>query len=144
MSNPFEHWAEQEKPKWQERQERRERLRKAKLAAVMEEKRQLEQRYQAIKQEDRDKQLAGAYASELQELLDFLETLTLASGPELVELIKTRAWLKDANQELRFQALHLIDGAIISLRESQRLPPFDDPIFDQPLNVFLKLRELLR
>jgi hypothetical protein len=143
MSNPFETWAEAEKPKWQERLETRARLRQKKLAAVMAEKRELELRYQAVKQEERERLVAGPYGDELEALILFLETLGPDSGAELVRTVQGLPWLKAAHADLRFEALHLISGAIISLRESQGLPPFDDPIFDGRPSVFLKLREML-
>jgi hypothetical protein len=143
MSNPFETWAEAEKPKWRERIETRARLRQKKLAAVMAEKHELERRYQAVKQEERERLLAGPHGAELGEVIAYLETLTPERGAELVRWVQALTWLKEASPALRFEALHLISGAIISLRESQGLPPFDDPIFDGRPSVFLKLREML-
>jgi hypothetical protein len=143
MSNPFEHWAEQEKPKWQERLEQRAQLREKKLAAVMEEKRQLEQAYRGVIAKRRERLLAGPHGKELSEVLAFLDKLTTERGAELVRWVQALTWLKHADANLRFEALHLISAAITSLRESQGLPPFSDPIFEDQPNVFLKIRELL-
>jgi hypothetical protein len=145
MPNLFEAWAEQEKPKWQERLDHRARLKEKKLAAVMAEKRELERRYQAVKAEDREHLLNGPHGTQLGELLAFLDKLTPEGGAELVRHVQALEWLADAPAELRFEALHLLSGAIISLRESQGLPAFDDPLpwGQSRLSVFLKLRELL-
>ena len=141
--NAFEHWAEQEKPKWQERLEHRQRLRQKKLAEVMAEKRELELRYRAVKQEERERLIAGPHGQELGCLIAFLEQLAPSRGADLVAYVAGLDWLKSADADLRFTALHLIAGAITSLRESQGLPPFDDPIFDERLSVFIKLRAML-
>lgn len=143
MSNPFESWAEQEKPKWQERIERRARLRKAKLAEVMAEKRELEQRYRAVKAEERQRLIDGPMGEELGKLIYFLEGLAPHQGADLVHYVESLAWLRGADPELRFTVLHLVAGAITNLRESQGLPPFDDPVFSDRTSVFLKLREML-
>jgi hypothetical protein len=139
----FEEWAEAEKPKWQERLDHRKRLRQKKLAAIMAEKRELESRYQAVKAEEREKLLAGPYGAELREVIEFLERLTPERGAELVRWVQALEWLKTAPPDLRFEALHLISGAITSLRESQGLPAFDDPVFSERTSVFLRIRELL-
>lgn len=143
MSNPFEAWAEQEKPKWQERLDRRAQLRQKKLAEVMAEKRELEQRYRAVKAEERQRLIDGPMGEELGKLIYFLEGLAPHQGADLVAYVGTLDWLKDADADMRFTVLHLVAGAITSLRESQGLPPFDDPIFDARPSVFLKLREML-
>lgn len=141
--NPFEQWAEQEKPRWQERLEHRARLRQKKLAEVMAEKRELELRYRAVKEEERQRLIDGPMGQELGKLIYFLEGLAPHQGADLVNYVRGCFWLKGADPELRFTVLHLVAGAITSLRESQGLPPFDDPVFTDRTSVFLKLREML-
>lgn len=139
----FEQWAEAEKPAWQARLDRRAALRKAKLAEVMAEKRELELRYRAVKEEERERLVAGPMGEELGKLIYFLETLKPSDGARLVEYVASCPWIKVADAELRFAVLHLVAGAITSLRESQGLPPFDDPVFTDRTSVFLRLREML-
>ena len=69
--------------------------------------------------------------------------MTMESTTVLVEHVHTDGWNStDANT--RFLALHLIGGAIVRTRERAGLAPFDDPLFDQPPDAFLILREMLR
>ena len=69
--------------------------------------------------------------------------MTMESPNALVEYVRADSW-HSADADTRFLVLHLISAAIVQLRERNGLPPFDDPLFGQPPNVFLILRELLR
>lgn len=140
--NPFEAWSEAEKPHWRQRQERRAAKRKQKLAEVMVEKRQLESRYQLVKLEMREALLRGPHGEPLCELVAYLDGLRPGSGAELVRYIRER--FSGAEPELRFEACHLVAAAIASVRESQGLPPFDDPLpWDAKTSAWLKIREVL-
>jgi hypothetical protein len=85
---------------------------------------------------------AGPYAAAVQELAGFLETLSLTSGAELIELVRRGPW-RDADADTRFQVLRLIDAALMQLREKHGLPPFDDSLPGEPLTVFQIVREEL-
>jgi hypothetical protein len=72
--------------------------------------------------------------------LAFFKTMT---GPAaLIEFIASGPW-GDADSDVRFEILSLLDAVIIRRREKMGLAPFDDALPDQPLNVFLILREQL-
>jgi hypothetical protein len=87
--------------------------------------------------------LAGPYADAARDLIELLDHLTVDAADMLLERVRRGPW-RDADPETRFTVLALIDSAIIELRERQGLPPFDDPVLpDDPLNVFLILREML-
>jgi len=139
--NLFEQWAEAEKPAWQRRHEERAKRHWQKVAEVLAAKR----RYQALRQEQREAIAKGSYSEALGELVGYLDTLSLRAGggAELVGFVRQWCQIHAPSPELCHEALHLIAGAIVSLRESEGLPPFDDPIFDQSPNVFLKVREML-
>jgi hypothetical protein len=90
-----------------------------------------------------DAALAGPHGGALARLVAFLDTMTMESGQALIERIRVDNW-PAADDATRFLVLRLASAAIVRLRERNGLPPFDDPLFDQPPNVFLILRELLR
>jgi len=69
-----------------------------------------------------------------------LEDLRIEDGDLLIEM--TRVW-QPADRNTRFLVLHLIDSAMTELRERYLLSPFDDPIFDEPPNAFLLIRDIL-
>jgi hypothetical protein len=84
--------------------------------------------------------LAGPYAEPAQALLTFVRTMT--SPTALVDFIRSGPWC-DADADVRFEILALVDAVIIKRRERMGLPPFDDSIGGMPLNVFLLIREQL-
>lgn len=86
----------------------------------------------------------GPHGVEALALVSFLDTMTFDDGDELLR--RARAWKNVANQDTRFQVLSLIDGAIGQMREKAGLPFADDaiPFTDEPLNMFLVIREMLR
>jgi hypothetical protein len=90
----------------------------------------------------RDELLAGRYGADAQALLDFMQTMTLASAPGLIELVRAGPW-HQADADTRFQILGMIDTAIVALREKHGLPAFDDPLPGQPDNVFRIVRSIL-
>ena len=68
--------------------------------------------------------------------------MTLDQGAALVATIEQGPW-RQADTDVRFEILSLIDGVIVTLRERHGFPPFDDALPDERLNVFLTVRELL-
>jgi hypothetical protein len=73
-------------------------------------------------------------------LLAFFKNMT---GPSaLIDFVKSGPWCS-ADEDVRFEILSFVDAMIIRRRERMGLPPLDDALPDQPLNVFLVLREHL-
>jgi hypothetical protein len=84
--------------------------------------------------------LQGPYTESVQALLTFSKTMP---GPTaLIDFVKTGPW-SDANADVRFEILALVDAMIIRRREHMGLPPFDDALPGQSPNAFLILREQL-
>jgi hypothetical protein len=84
--------------------------------------------------------LTGPYAEPVRALLDLLKTMT---GPSaLIDFVKQGPW-RDADPDVCAEILTLLDAVIIRRRERMGMVPFDDALPDQPLNVFLILREQL-
>jgi hypothetical protein len=84
--------------------------------------------------------LAGPYAEPAQALLDFFKTMTGAGA--LVDFLKAGPWA-DADEDIRFEILALVDAVIVKRREKMGLAPFDDAVGDMPRNAFLLVREQL-
>jgi hypothetical protein len=95
------------------------------------------------RRERSDALLAGPYADAARDLIALLNRLRPNAADMLLERVCGGPW-RDADPDTRFLILALIDAAIVEMRERNGLPPFDDPVLpDDPLNVFLTLRELL-
>jgi hypothetical protein len=93
------------------------------------------------RREQLDAALAGPHGGTLQALIAFLTTMKSSSA--LIEHVRAGNW-QTTDADTRFLALHLINAAIIQLREQQGLVPFDDPLPGAPPAAFLVIRELLR
>jgi hypothetical protein len=84
--------------------------------------------------------LAGPHGEALHELISFLDSMTLSDAEGL--LSRAERWSR-ADAPVRFEVLNLIDMAIVSLREDNDLPPFDDALPGEPPSAFLIIREML-
>ena len=89
-----------------------------------------------------DAALAGPHDEALGELTAFLETMTLKSAAALIEHARAGPW-QNADSDVRFLALHMINEAIVQLREQHGLPPFDDNLPGQPENAFRRVKRIL-
>ena len=85
--------------------------------------------------------LAGPYAAATHDLLELLDSIGLDDDERLVAHVRAGPW-RSADTDTRFLILAAVDNAIVELRERSNLPPFDDPLGNEP-NVFLILREVL-
>jgi hypothetical protein len=83
--------------------------------------------------------LTGPYAEPAKALLNFCKTMT--SPTALIDFVKAGPW-KDADADVRFLILALLDAVIIKRRERAGQVPFDDAL-GEPQNAFLILRALL-
>jgi hypothetical protein len=90
-----------------------------------------------------DDALIGPYGNQIAALLAFLKELSLEREAELVELVQANSW-HCADPDTRYLVMRLIAGRLAQLRENAGLPPFDDPLPDEPPSVFLRIREMLR
>jgi hypothetical protein len=119
------------------REERR--LAKAEL-----ERQYLFQQWQKWHREKRDALMTGAYAEQAQQLADFIETMQLEDGAKLIELVAAGPW-READPDTQFCVLELINHAIVWLRESAGLAPFNDslPWSDEELTVFEIIRSMI-
>jgi hypothetical protein len=87
-----------------------------------------------------DDLLAGPYGEPAQALLAFLKTM---AGPTaLIDFIASGPWA-NADVDVQFEILSLLDAVIIKRRECLGLAPMDDSLPGQPENAFLILRARL-
>jgi hypothetical protein len=87
--------------------------------------------------------LAGPPGGAAQTLLEFLQTMSLDQGPQLIELVRAGDWHR-TDSDVRFEILSLINAAITALHEQHGLPPFDDALPDEEPTAFLVIREMFR
>jgi hypothetical protein len=83
--------------------------------------------------------LAGPYGEATKALLDFIKTMP---GPNaLIDFVKAGPW-SDADADIRFEILALVDAVIVKRRQQMGKTPFDDsiPWSGKPPNAFLTLR----
>jgi len=95
------------------------------------------------RQERLDALLNGAHAAAAQELVAFLQTMTLEDGEKLVELIRAGGWER-ADADTKFEVLSLLNLTITELRDRAGLPSIDDPLPGEESSAFLIIRELFR
>jgi hypothetical protein len=55
----------------------------------------------------------------------------------------TELWMVERDADTRFVLLHEVGAAIVKLRQRNGMMPFDDPLDDDSLNVFLKIRTIV-
>lgn len=86
----------------------------------------------------------GEHGAAVKELIRFMRGMTLRSGKELLARIQAAEWAHGMSPDDRHLLLSIIGGAIRLMREREGLPPLDDPMFDQPPNVFQQAKAILR
>jgi hypothetical protein len=104
------------------------------------EKDKLWQQYLVELEKRRAVLVSGPYAGTAEALIAFLKQLTFDDGDRLIEM--TMIW-QGAPSSTRFLVLQLIDEAMINLRQRHGLPLFDDPLWDEEDNAFIKIRRIL-
>lgn len=94
------------------------------------------------RQDVRNTALEGPYQKAIQTLINFLNQMSLKDTPRLLALVKTGHW-QQTPADIRFLAISLIDAKLTTLREKQKLPPFDDAIMGKPLTLFQQVRLII-
>jgi hypothetical protein len=80
----------------------------------------------------------------LAEFAQHLHRYQITNAAELIAHVREvvrEGWL--TSSELRVEALSLVDERIIAIREKAGLPPFDDPLPDQPDKAFQAIKREL-
>lgn len=112
----------------------------------------------AMEQQQRDKsellsQFRRAKKAEHQAMLDSEHGAAYArmmaivkrlpgSAVELVDNLQ-KGWVGALSAQQKFVVLSMIDARIIRVREMDGRPPFDDPLPDEPDNLFLICRRII-
>jgi hypothetical protein len=113
---------------------------KSKQQKALAEKRTELRLWKAWHRERLDALLAGPYGDSTRALLAFVKTMTKPTA--LIDFVEAGPWA-NADADVRFQILSLLDATIMRRREKMELEPFDDSLPGCPENVFLILRALL-
>jgi hypothetical protein len=113
------------------------------LAKVTDDRRVLNKVWRQWRAERRAAILNGPFGDAALELIGFLDTVAVADTAMIVGMIEAGPW-RQADADTRFEILSLADAALVSLRERNKLPPFDDLLPGPPRDAFLQIRELLR
>jgi hypothetical protein len=109
----------------------------------LEEDAQLLRLYRTHQRRDVRALLEGPFGKDVRGLMKVLRTMTLESGPALLKIVRSSAWLKEMPVEQRWIVLRLVSRAIIRVREAAGLQPFDDGLPGDPPKAFEQIREEL-
>lgn len=85
----------------------------------------------------------GPHGAQVRELMRFARTMGLSDGPALVRRVEASGLAEAMGASDRALLLTILSSAIQRLRERNGLPPLDDPLPDQPLNVFERIKRIL-
>lgn len=112
------------------------------------EKEQRRQQFQARRwRHDRRRRIREAVESAehpgWKDLARILRRLDLERPEELLEHIQNAKWLSEAELDIRYLVLSIIDTAIIRLRERNGLEPFDDALPGEEPTVFELARRMI-
>jgi hypothetical protein len=107
---------------------------KGELDKALEQRAKLLRHYRARKKERRD-----ALFQRHPELAEFAQHLRRIGRPAHMRIYvqeMARGPFSTATPEIRAEALSLVSERIVAIRLRSGLPPFDDPVFDEPDRVF--------
>ena len=107
---------------------------KGKLDRALEERNRLLRDYHARQKKHREELF-----KQCPELAEFAQRLRHISDPaHMLSYVENmaRGSFSIASPEIRTEALSLVNERIVSIRLRSGLPPFDDPVFDEPDRVF--------
>jgi hypothetical protein len=102
----------------------------------------LSRAYRAWQREQLAEALTGAHGAMVAELMAVLDRLELNSAAILLAAVQRTDW-HDVDPNTRFTVLHQINETISRLRERNSMPAIDDPLPDQPDNVFRRIKKLM-
>jgi hypothetical protein len=106
------------------------------------ETRELSRAWKIYQQERLDAALASAHGVVVAELMVLLDRLELNSAATLLDAVRRTDW-SDVSYDIRLTLLHQVNQAITRLRERNGMPAIDDPLPDQPDNVFRRIKQLM-
>ena len=98
--------------------------------------------WKAWHREQRDLVLAGPHARTLTELFRAFSVIESVRPTQLVGFINAIDW-SAIDYQTRLTVLHELNTAITKFRESQGLPPIDDPLPGAPPNAFQVINRIV-
>jgi hypothetical protein len=97
--------------------------------------------WRAFHAEEKTAVLAGPYSATLVELFRMFSNIECVQPAQLVGFIGAIDW-SGIDRQTRCVVLHELNNAIVRHRTSRGLAAIDDPLFDQPDNVFRIVKKL--
>jgi hypothetical protein len=145
MSNPFIDFAEANTPPAVKARQRATAKRRVKAEEkALQERDDLFRLWKQWRREQVEALLSGPHGTKAQELLGFLQAMSLSDAPRLIEFVRDAGW-RHADANTKFEILSLVDTAITVLRERAGLAPFDDGIPpDEEPSASTIIREMFR
>lgn len=151
MTNYFEQQAERQTPPAARAKIIRDEKRQAKWDAILRPSPlQLKQMDAAILMKEYRKwrrsikdEIAAAHGEGFADLMRRLRNLQWARAEEIVDFVFAARWLREADEDTRFETLRFIDSAFCLSRVRDGRPTFDDGLPGDPLQPFHKVRYLL-
>jgi hypothetical protein len=92
--------------------------------------------------EQLEEALAGLHGTTVAELTTLLDRLELDSAAVLLDCVQRTDW-SAISYSVRLTILHEINSTISRMRERHGMAPIDDPLPDQPDNVFRRIKHML-
>jgi hypothetical protein len=111
--------------------------------AAIEERTDLHRAWRAWRRGRVEELMAGPHGAAARALREFLAKMKIGDAAALIVAVGAGPW-READADIRFEVLSLVDHAIAALRERGGLPPFDDALPGEPATAFQVIREILR
>jgi hypothetical protein len=111
--------------------------------AALEERTRLLRAWRAWRRERVEELVSGPHGAAAQALRGFLAKMKLGDAAALITAVQAGPW-READPDVRFEVLAMVDRAIVALRERHHLPPFDDALPGEAPTAFEIVREILR
>ena len=88
-------------------------------------------------------ELARAHGRDFAALIRIIRNLDWRDAPKVVEFVRNAQWLRDADEDTKFETARFIDGSFCRSRVRAGKAPLDDGIFDEPPGPFMEIRWIL-
>lgn len=112
--------------------------------AAEKEKEDLSKAYLGWRREQREALLNGPHGEKAKKLVHWCTRMSLTDAPEMISRVRAAmVWAEDLEPADRVTLLRMLNNAIVSLRERNGLPPFDDGLPDEEPKAYHQLKSLL-
>lgn len=88
-------------------------------------------------------ELARVHGRDFAALIRLLRNLDWRNVQDVVEFVRQSRWLREADEDTKFETARFIDGSFVRSRVRAGKPPLDDGMFDEPPGAFIQVRMIL-